>query len=77
MMLFKIEIAKVLDGAFPAELHGRIEHWKTTFLPNQRGLMIEIRHSVRPMQFLTLDAQQTTVFSEGLQDFIDKAGQRG
>ena len=66
---FKIEIAKVLDGAFPTELHGRIEPWKTTFLPNQGGLMLEIRNSARPSQFLTLDPTQTMMFSDGLQDF--------
>ena len=74
---FKIEIAKVLDGGFPAELHGEIEHWKTTFLANEGGLSIEIQHPARPLQMLKLDAKQTAVFSEGLQDFIDQAGQRG
>ena len=74
---FKIEIAKVLDGGFPAELHGEVEDWKTTFLPNRGGLSLEIRLSTRPTQFLSLDAKQTVPFSEGLQDFIDQAGAKG
>jgi hypothetical protein len=74
---FKIEIAKVLDGAFPAELQGRIGNWKTTFLPNNGGISIEVRHSTRPTQFLTLDVKQRVPFSNGLQDFIDQAGYKG
>lgn len=73
---FKIEIAKVLDGGFPKELHGQVENWQTTFLPNKGGVSIEVRHAARPTQFLTLDAKQTALFSSGLQDFIDQAGQR-
>jgi len=74
---FKIEIAKVLDGGFPTELHGQIENWQTTFLAKNGGLSIAVRHAARPTQFLKLDAKQTVVFSIGLQDFIDQAGQRG
>jgi hypothetical protein len=74
---FKIEIAKVLGGGFSAELHGRCESWQTTFLSNKGGLSIEIRNPARPTQFLVLNAKQTVLFSDGLQDFIDKAGQRG
>jgi hypothetical protein len=74
---FKIEIAKVLDGGFPKELHGQIENWQTTFLANKGGVSIEVRHAARPTQFLTLNARQMPLFSSGLQDFIDQAGQRG
>ena len=60
-----------------AELHGQIENWQTTFLANKGGVSIEVRHAARPTQFLTLDAKQMPLFSSGLQDFIDQAGQRG
>ncbi len=74
---FKIGIAKVLDGGIPKELHGQIENWRATFLANQGGVAIEVRHAARPTQFLTLEARQMPLFSSGLQDFIDQAGQRG
>ena len=48
---FKMEIAKVLDGGFPMEREGQIENWKTTFLANNGGLSIEVRHAARPTQY--------------------------
>jgi hypothetical protein len=76
---FKIEIAKVLDSGFPsaADVRGTVDQWKTKFFPNKGGFSIAVRHPVHPIATLVLNKRQTVVFSEELQDFIDRAGQRG
>jgi hypothetical protein len=75
---FKIEIAQLLvtDSPSAREVHGTIDQWRMKFFPNDGGFSIEIRHPIHPIRTLALNTSQAETFLEGLQRFIDAAGQR-
>jgi hypothetical protein len=75
---FKIEITEVLASGIDSarEIHGSFDQWRIKFFPNKGGFSIEIRHPIRPINTLALDAEQTAEFLQELQYFIDDAGRR-
>lgn len=75
---FKLEISHVLATASSSarEVHGTIDQRRIKFFPNEGGFSLEIRHPIYRMRTLALNTKQAEKFSEGLQKFIDAAGQR-